>query len=92
MKARHRVAYCTAVNLGYLEIPQSLGKFWSNWKSFRTKLVMRISIQKHRCVPYLLRSQLGNSAAAVFLSVHHAVVNPACDFGLFPGAPRGLAP
>ena len=54
--------------------------------------MMRISIQKHRCVPYLLRSQLGNSAAAVFLSVHHAVVNPACDFGLFPGAPRGLAP
>lgn len=35
---------------------------------------------------------MANSAADVFLPVPYALVNPACDFGLFPGAPRGLAP
>lgn len=42
--------------------------------------------------PTFLRLQLANSAAAVFLPVPYALRNPACDFGLFPGAPRGLAP
>lgn len=42
--------------------------------------------------PTFLRLQLVNLAAALFLPVPYTLVNPACDFSLFPGAPTGLPP